>query len=54
MATWSAATGAVVSEGTTSTYTSVEDDADDYLRATASYTDSYDSGNSESGVSRAW
>ena len=51
MATWSAATGAVVSEGTTSTYTSVEDDADDYLRATASYTDSYDSGNSESGVS---
>ena len=51
MTTWSAATGAVVSEGTTSTYTSVEDDADDYLRATASYTDSYGSGNSESGVS---
>ena len=51
MATWSAATGAVVSEGTTSIYTSVEDDADEYLRATASYTDSYDSGNSESGVS---
>ena len=50
MATWSAATGAVVSEGTASTYTSVEDDADDYLRATASYTDRYDSSNSESGV----
>ena len=46
MATWSAATGTVTSEGTTSTYTSVDDDVDDYLRATASYTDSYGSGNS--------
>ena len=45
-ATWSAATGTVTSEGTTSTYTSVDDDVDDYLRATASYTDGYDSGNS--------
>ena len=48
MATWSAATGTVTSEGTTSTYTSVDDDVDDYLRATASYTDGYDSGNSVS------
>ena len=46
MATWSAATGTVTNEGTTSTYTSVDDDVDDYLRATASYTDGYDSGNS--------
>ena len=46
-ATWSAATGRVTSEGTTSTYTSVDDDVDDYLRATASYTDGYDAGNSE-------
>ena len=48
MATWSAATGTVTSEGTTSTYTSVDDDVDDYLRAMASYTDGYDSGNSVS------
>ena len=46
MATWSAAPGTATSEGTTSTYTSVDDDVDDYLRATASYTDSYGSGNS--------
>ena len=46
MATWSAATGTVTSEGTTSTYMPVDADAGRYLRATASYTDGYDSGNS--------
>ena len=48
MATWSAATGTVTTDGTTSTYTSVDDDVDDYLRTMASYTDGYDSGNSVS------
>ena len=47
MATWSAATGTVTSEGTTSTYMPVEADAGRYLRATASYTDGYGAGNSE-------
>ena len=47
MATWSAATGTVTSEGATSTYMPVEADAGRYLRATASYTDGYGVGNSE-------
>ena len=47
MATWSAATGTVTSEGATSTYMPVEADAGRYLRATASYTDGYGTGNSE-------
>ena len=53
MATWSAAPGTETNDpmSFTSTYTTVADDVDKYLRATASYTDGYDSGNSEQAVS---
>ena len=47
MVTWSTATGAVTTVGALSIYTIVEDDVDDYLRATASYEDGHDASNSE-------
>ena len=46
MVTWSTATGAVTTVGALSIYTIVEDDVDDYLRATASYEDGHDASNS--------
>ena len=46
--TWNAATGTETNDPATfsSTYATVADDVDKYLRATASYTDGYGSGNS--------
>ena len=46
MVAWSTATGAVTTVGALSIYTIVEDDVDDYLRATASYEDGHDASNS--------
>ena len=53
MATWSAAPGTETNDprSFTSTYTTVADDVDKYLRATASYTDGFGAGNSEQAVS---
>ena len=53
MDNWSAAPGTETNDpiSFTSTYTTLAEDVDKYLRATASYTDGYGSGNSEDAVS---
>ena len=53
MDNWSAAPGTETNDpiSFTSTYTTLAEDVDKYLRATASYTDGFGSGNSEQAVS---